>query len=59
MTKYRVMGMNSRASAGVGPTIIEAESIEEAKEKFAESEGTTIETMLDDSTHHPRSTFRT
>lgn len=45
MTKYRVMGMNSRASAGVGPTIIEAESIEEAKEKFAESEGTTIETM--------------
>ena len=45
MTKYRVMGMNSRASAGVGPTIIEAESIEEAKEKFAESDGTTIETM--------------
>lgn len=45
MTKYRVMGMNSRASAGVGPTIIEAESIEEAKEKFAENEGTTIETM--------------
>lgn len=37
--------MNSRASAGVGPTIIEAESIEEAKEKFAESEGTTIEAM--------------
>ena len=45
MTKYRVMGMNSRASAGVGPRIIEAESIEEAKEKFAESEGATIETM--------------
>ena len=45
MTKYRVMGMNSRASAGVGPKIIEAESIEEAKEKFAESEGTTIEAM--------------
>ena len=45
MTKYRVMGMNSRASAGVGPTIIEAESIEEAKEKFAESEWTTIEAM--------------
>ncbi len=45
MTKYRVMGMNSRASAGVGPTIIEAESTEEAKKKFAESEGTTIETM--------------
>ena len=45
MTKYQVMGMNSRASAGVGPRIIEAESIEEAKEKFAESEGTTIETM--------------
>ena len=45
MTKYRVMAMNSRASAGVGPTIIEAESIEEAKEKFAESERTTIEAM--------------
>lgn len=45
MTKYRVMGMNPRASAGVGPMIIEAESIEEAEEKFAEREWTTIEAM--------------
>ena len=45
MTQYRVMGMATNAKRGVGPAIVEANSVEEAKEVFAEGEGMTLTKM--------------
>ena len=45
MTQYRVMGMATNAKHGVGPAIVEANSVEEAKEVFAEAEGITLAKM--------------
>ena len=45
MTSYRVMGMSTSATAGIGPAIIEAGSVDEAKDLFVTSEGTTLPKM--------------
>lgn len=43
--KYRVMAMGTDAAHGVGPTIVEADSADAAKEAFAAGEGTTLAKM--------------
>ena len=45
MTRYRVMGMSTTATSGVGPALVEAESAQAAKEVFAIGEGTTLAKM--------------
>ena len=45
MTQYRVMGMSTTATSGVGPALVEAESAQAAKESFAIGEGTTLAKM--------------
>ena len=45
MTRYRVMGMSTSATSGVGPAYVEAESAQAAKESFAIGEGTTLAKM--------------
>ena len=45
MTRFNVVGVGKDATAGVGPAVIEADSIEDAKQKFAEREGQTLEHM--------------
>ena len=42
MTKYRVMAMSTKEPAGVGPSIIHADTADAAKELFANEEGTTL-----------------
>lgn len=42
MTLYRVMGMATDATAGVGPAEIEADTPDAAKAAFAKAEGTTL-----------------
>lgn len=45
MTTFSVAVTNIRASEGVGPAHIEAESEDEAKAVFAAAEGTTVEKL--------------
>ena len=45
MTQYRVMGMSTTATSGVGPALVEAESAQAAKESFAIGEGATLAKM--------------
>ena len=45
MTRFNVVGVGKDTTSGVGPAVIEADSIEDAKQKFAVREGQTLEHM--------------
>lgn len=47
MHSYRVGVTNANVTVGVGPTLIQAESEEDAKMIFAGLEGTTVEALED------------